>query len=100
MPLTITGYGDDHIAIEGDLTEWLPVSSETANYLAFSDGTVLCADYPEENVWRLTRVVAGSSSFSCAEWVDDEGDRTDRAMLGGEIRWVVCGQDFFGEESR
>src|SRR5690348_11142823 len=92
--LIITGASDDLIEIDGDIREEFNAlhgrHGDDASLLAFSDGTVLRIRFSRTGVWRIEPVVRGTAGLhiECAS-EDDEGDRTDRATLNGDVRWVV-----------
>jgi hypothetical protein len=95
---TITAYGasDDLVEVEGDIREEFtyrePVQDGEANFLAFSDGTVLRIEYGDAGVWRITKAATGSGEVQIKQAAeDDEDSYSDRATLTGDVRWVVHG---------
>ncbi len=83
--ITISGYSDDIVEVDGDLTEEFGYFGDPA-LIACSDGTLLRIVFDTDGVWRLTLVAAGSASYQHTPG-GDEG--TDRVVLDGDIGWVV-----------
>ena len=92
MSVTIYGASDDLIEVEGDSFDAEFSPSGDAAYLAFSDGTVLDIRYT--GFWRIALLVAGSAEFSVPQGTDLDTDYSDRAVLTGDVRWVMCGAGF------
>lgn len=92
--LTITGYSDDNIEIDGAIREeigFCPDSETTACILAISDGTVLKVIYDEYGIWRVTRIVEGAATMTKVEG-DVDKDTFDVVTLTWEsFSWVVVG---------
>lgn len=97
MPLTIRGYSDDAIVVEGDFVEQFDVytmSDEDARpaYLACSDGTLLSVHYDDFGVWRFSLVKRGRCKIRHTPGDEDSG--TDRVQLAGEqVVWVLLGSE-------
>lgn len=94
MITTIYGTSDDLIQVEGDVdAEFLyrDDPDDPGNLLACSDGTVVRVVLAATGVWRITPVARGSSELTISQAPEDDEDRSDRATLVGEIRWVVQG---------
>lgn len=83
--ITISGYSDDIVEVDGDLIEEFAYFGDPA-LIACSDGTLLRIDLDTEGVWRLTQVAGGSASYQHTPGTEDG---TDRVVLDGDIRWVV-----------
>lgn len=89
--VTIYGASDDLIEVEGAIREeFTPHESNYADFLAFSDGTVLSVKYGDEGIWRINRVASGSAHYEKTEGVDDD-NYSDRVTLTGDIAWCVFG---------
>lgn len=98
--ITVYGASDDLVEVEGDIREEFNVSSDSAELLAFSDGTVLRVGYDElhDGYWRITPMFRGSAHLTVEPVASAYGRREDGkpayseiATLTGEIRWVVRG---------
>jgi hypothetical protein len=93
MKITITGYSDDLIEIDGDISEEWPAPREVDEkgaYISISDGTLLKARYDDNGIWRFDRLVRGSCLFHKTDG-DVEADTFDVITLEGEIRWISLG---------
>ena len=92
--ITIYGASDDLIEIEGDIEEefnWIAEDDEK-RYIAVSDGTLLSVRYDQDGIWRLNRLMSGSSKFEKEEG-DIEKDTPDKVTLSDvEIKWIVFGE--------
>jgi hypothetical protein len=95
--IVIYGANDDLIEIEGALREEFEGGDELS-YLAFSDGTVLSAQYADDGCWRINRVATGTAVYSKVEaGADAPANYSDRVTLSGhagDLRWCVKGSDF------
>lgn len=85
--------------MEGDIREeWSALSdgaSDDGGLLAFSDGTVLRVAYTNDGIWRVTPLARGTATMDITLAVDAEDDNySDRAVLDGDIRWVVFGSEY------
>jgi len=92
--LTITGYSDDNIEIDGAIREeigFYPNNESDSRVLVVSDGTVLRVSYDEYGIWRVTRIVEGAATMSKVEG-DADKDTFDVVTLTHEsFKWVVVG---------
>jgi hypothetical protein len=99
--VTVYGYSDDLIEVEGSLSEeFNPDSDDQDTWLIFGDGTVLAIRYDEFGVWRITcpyQSAGTTKTFSGA--IGEEGDRedgkpaySDVVTLTGDLRWVVAAE--------
>ena len=94
MSITIYGYSDDLIEVEGDIREEFSYHDhvdDQGDLVAFSDGTVLRVLFDESGTWRITPVSRGSAQLTIEQVTEDSDAYTDRATLDGDIRWVVQG---------
>lgn len=94
--ITIKGASDDLIEIGGDIQEEFTASDSDANYLGFSDGTVLKIHYGEDGdgYWRITPETHGTARYSKVEATNEDDDYSDVVTLDdAAIKWVVCGTD-------
>jgi len=93
--LKITGYSDDNIEIDGDLSEEISCYDEPA-YIVSSDGTVLKIEYTNDGVWEILPVVSGTAILARVPATGPDGVYTDEVTLNGDIRWIgVIKQDCF-----
>jgi hypothetical protein len=90
MKVTLLGYGDDLIKLEGDIARrWALSDKDDLPFVAFGDGTVLLRISISANgIWRIAPVVRGTAELSI-----EQDDHTDRATLTGDIRWAVLGAE-------
>jgi hypothetical protein len=95
MSVTVYGSSDDLIEVVGDLREefpWYPADGDA--FLGFSNGVVLRVTLGD--VWRITPVAGAAYVLveQCPE--NDEDNYTDRALVSGDVAWVVCGSAWVG----
>jgi hypothetical protein len=93
MPsITITGYSDDLIDIEGDISEEFSHNDDDhPAFLAVSDGTLLRVQRDHDGVWRIVPVRRGNATLDHTFGQDDR-DHTDRVTLtGDDVHWIVYG---------
>lgn len=91
----IYGVSDDLIEVEGDIREefsFFPDDEKERRLLAFSDGTVLGANYDADGIWRLAVVARGSCTLEKQEGSATE-DTPDIVTMTGDVRWVVFGKE-------
>lgn len=94
MKITVTGSSDDLIEIGGDIVEeWGAYNCDDGRLLAVSDGTLLRIVYDQDGIWRMSRLIAGSATYSHAPG-DVEADTFDVATLEGDIRWVALAKEW------
>jgi len=102
--ITLYGYSDDLIEIDGDISEeFTPLGEvdpdepgDLGDLVAFSNGVVLRIKY--RTCWRI-ELVAGQGLVEivpCPE--DDEESYSDYATITGPVEWVVCGNTFVKAE--
>ena len=93
--ITITGYSDDNIEIDGAIREEIPFypkDEHDAIALVVSDGTVLSIRYDDQGIWRITPIYHGASQYSKAEGSVSE-DTFDVVTLTNEsFLWIVVGK--------
>lgn len=89
---TITGASDDLIELDGQITEEMNPPGEEPSLLAFSDGTLLRIVYDDDGIWRITRLMEGTCSFSLVPG-SVENDTNDIATLDGDLRWCAIGEE-------
>lgn len=99
MTITVYGASDDLIEVEGDITEEFGYTDDpdVGDVVGFSDGTVLRLRYTDEGYWRITPAARGSAELRIEQATEDASDDdgyTDRAVVDGDIRWVVHGRGF------
>lgn len=92
--VTLCGYSDDLIEIEGALSEEFSYPGE-ASIVGFSDGTVLSIEYASDGCWRIHLCARGSALLDIVPAVaEDDHNYSDRATLTGApgvLRWAVVG---------
>jgi hypothetical protein len=89
--LTVYGESDDLVEIEGDIREeFNPNYDEPKLILVTSNGVVLRVQYDDEGIWRIT-VLKGHDKVTLTQSKATEEDYTDRAVIDGDVEWVVCG---------
>lgn len=89
--ITITGYSDDNIEIDGDISEewgFYPDNATDSCWIAVSDGTLLRINYDADGIWRVNPVIYGSASYSKVEG-SVSNDTFDVVTLEGHILWVA-----------
>lgn len=91
--IEISGYSDDLIEIDGDISEeFNAYGDDEGPLLAFSDGTVLRITYGDAGIWRIVPVKTGSGELFITQAPEDDGDNySDKAVLTGDVKWVVRG---------
>lgn len=93
MIITVSGHSDNIIEIGGDIVEEFPEqhANDAGDILAFSDGTVLRVAFDPDGSgnWRITPLAAGTAQLTITQTTEE--DDTDRAVLNGNVRWVVHG---------
>lgn len=91
----ITGFNDDLIEVDGDISEEfnaLDGDDENGSLVAFSDGTLLRIVYPRSGVWRITPVAAGTAELTIEQAPEDDADNySDKATVVGDVAWVAHG---------
>jgi hypothetical protein len=94
---TIYGASDDLIEVEGRVTEEFSYRERDPSFVAFSDGTVIRIEYTDAGVWRITPVRRGRGTLHIEQAPeDDDTNYSDRAVLTGDVDWVVYGHAFAG----
>lgn len=96
MPIKIYGDSDDLIEIEGQIREefnFFPDDENENRLLAVSDGTLLRINYDADGIWRITKIIGGTSEFSKIEG-DVKSDTPDVVMLAGDIKWVALATSY------
>ena len=85
--LTVTGYSDDLIEIEGDITEEIDVPYNDQNgYIAFSDGTLLKVVY--DGLWRFFIVNQGPLFDHKVDGIEED-DTFDIVHFKTGIKWLL-----------
>jgi hypothetical protein len=91
--ITVYGASDDLIEVEGALRqEFTYQNDDDGDLLTFGDGTALSVRYDSHGMWRITRLVIGSSEMTKTEATDPDDDYSDRVTLtapaGLGLGWV------------
>jgi len=94
MSITIRGYSDDLIEVDGDLTEEFNFRDEGTVHIVVADGTVLTIEYGTLGIWRIEHLVAGTATVTIDKNPPDDTDRySDVATIesadGTPLRWVA-----------
>ena len=91
MSITIYGASDDLIEVTGDIHKefnvWL--ENDETILLAFSDGTLLRANYDKDGIWRFTLLFSGIAQFSKTDGSVNEDTSDVVALTGIKIKWVA-----------
>lgn len=96
IEITITGYSDDCIEIEGDIREewnWYAEDVEDRRLIAVSDGTLLSVMYDHEGIWRFNPVKLGTAEYAKREGIAAD-DTHDIITLKGDIQWVALAVNY------
>ncbi len=83
-------YGES-LFLDGDLVGEYVVKDRLTTYLAFSDGTLIKIREDDNLVLRIERLVVGASEFIKIAPDEKWGELSERAVLKGDLRWVVVG---------
>lgn len=91
--LKIYGAGDDLIECEGEITEEFNPPYNEDSILAFSDGTLLRAEYDQNGDWRFHLLCLGRGTTSKNDLPDDVHTYSEVATLINDnpFQWVVLG---------
>lgn len=94
MTITIYGYSDDLIVVEGDIREEFTHRTrrdDDDGMIACSNGAVVRIRYDDSGVWRITPI-SGAEHITVTQAPEDDDDNySDRATICGDIHWVVHG---------
>lgn len=92
--ITITGSSDDLIKVEGDINEEFGYYSENSIFMGISDGTLLKIRYDEDGIWRIERLIQGSSSVYAHMPGSISENKNDVVAISGEnLNWVLLGKE-------
>lgn len=96
MSVTVYGSSDDLIEVEGAIREEFTLhNEEDGDLLAFSNGVVLRVRYSEAGVWRISPVTGVTMAVTIDPAPEHDDDNySDRAVIDGEVWWVVHGTDW------
>ncbi len=88
--ITITGYSDDLIEVDGDINEEFAcyIDKDKKFFVAVSDGSLFRVRYDDDGLWRFDRLIAGSAEYSKTDG-DVQQDTNDKVTLTGNIQWVA-----------
>jgi len=97
-PLTsgtvVTGASDDLIEINGELCEEFDACDLNDGKLAFSDGTLLGAEYDSDGIWRFKVIFKGPCFDHKVEGCMNEDDGTnDEVHFKEGLAWAVFADD-------
>lgn len=96
MTVTVTGYGDDLIEVEGSLRAEFYWPTGPA-FLGFSNGVVLRVAFG--SAWHI-EPLAGAGLVQIEQCPEgDEDNYSDKATVAGDVAWVVCGAAWAGVSS-
>lgn len=97
MSVTIYGYSDDLIEIDGDFREEFAASTESddGDVIGFSNGVLLRIHYANDGIWRITPISAGDGKLKIEQApADVEDNYSDRATIDAEVSWILVGDRF------
>lgn len=93
--IKVNGASDDLIEIGGDISEEFNPDADSPSYLGFSDGTLLQIEYTDDGIWRIQPLRYGTAKYNKTEATAGDSDNySDVVELDGEIRWVLCGDQW------
>ncbi len=104
--LTVRGYSDDLIEVEGDISEEFDNPAAAPSLLVFSDGTVARVVYGRGGIWRITLEAKGDADpqiqwcETADEDVETSEDYSDVLTFTGPITWVARAQDVLFRRGR
>ena len=90
MALTVYGASDDLVEVEGDIVEEFNSPYDSPIILVTSNGVVMRVVYDDEGIWRIT-VLKGHDKVKLTQSAATEDDYSDRAVIEGDVEWVVGG---------
>lgn len=91
MSVTLFGYSDDLVEIEGDVREEFNPTGDEPVLVTFSTGTVASIQYTAEGAWRIIVLEPGTTVLDLQQCpADDEDDYTDRLVISSQVEWVVA----------
>lgn len=93
MSVTIYGYSDDLIEVEGDIEdEFSYKDDDKGDVLSFSNGTVLRIEYSSDGLWKIVALAGAEHVTVEYSAIDAESSEySDRVMVDGDISWVTHG---------
>jgi len=89
----IYGASDDLIEVDGDIREEFYHSEDGVDLLAFSDGTLLSVEYDNSGMWRINRLMDGTSRYTKDEATAEEGNREDGLPAYSDVVTLTPGVD-------
>lgn len=97
MAMTVYGYSDDLIELEGDIKEEFNVYIDDAEpgYLAFSNGVLLRVVFDEDGIWRFTVLSDDSNTVTVKQCVvnNPEDAYSDVVIIKDSIKWATFGTE-------
>lgn len=100
MSITIYGYSDDLIEIDGDIYDefGLPYNNDGAA-IACSNGVLLRIVYDQDGIWRITPL-AGGDKVSVWQCPAEYGlEYSDKATVEGTVTWVALATDYVNKKN-
>jgi len=91
--ITITGYSDDIVDVEGDISEEI-YGLEDGGFLAFSDGTLIQVDYDKNGVWQFYVMAKGNLYDNKVEG-SVLMETNDTVTFKSGILWIVSGKELY-----
>jgi len=92
MTITIYGYSDDLIAVEGDISEEFEASGRLPDTITCSNGATMEIFHDYAGVWRIS-LLSGADLVTIDRAPDQDDDNySDRATVAGDIKWIRVGK--------
>lgn len=92
MTITIYGYSDDLIEVEGDIREEFEADGRLPDTIKCSNGATMEIFYDCAGVWRIS-LLSGADLVTIDRAPDQDDDNySDRATVAGDIEWVRVGK--------
>jgi hypothetical protein len=93
--ITITGYSDDNIEIDGAIREeipFFPTNPHDAVALCVSDSTVLSVRYDEHGIWRVTPIYHGTAKIEKTEGSASADTFDVVTLTADKFQWICVGK--------
>lgn len=93
--ITVYGYSDDLIEVEGDIREEFGAGiDDDGELLAFSTGVLLRITYTKDGVWRINALSGVDKVKIVQAPAGDEKNYSDRATIEGPVKWILQGENY------
>jgi hypothetical protein len=91
--VVVSGYSDDLIEVDGDISEEFQVGGRHAfGLVAFSNGVILRVEFGEP--WRISPVAGCTPETVVIEQTQDENGSDIARLPSAGIEWVVVGAEW------